>query len=300
MPSEQHQMIVQMLRNRPDVSGAEVGIEELRKGMELLSELAPLPDGAKIEPVEADGRSCEWIETGEVARDAVLLYLHGGGYTMGSLDTHRGLVARLSEACGVRALSVAYRLAPEHPFPAAVDDAAAAYRWLLGRGIDARRIAIAGDSAGGGLTLATLVALRDSGDPLPGAGVGLSPWVDLEGSGESMEARAEADPMVDREGLLWMAGLYLDGADPRAPLASPLYADLKRLPPLLIQVGTAETLLDDSRRFAERAQAAGVELELQVFEELVHVFQAFAPIVPEAEEAIARIGAFVQARLLSA
>jgi acetyl esterase/lipase len=156
---------------------------------------------------------------------------------------------------------------------------------------------IAGDSAGGGLTLATLVALRDSGDPLPGAGVCLSPWADLEGSGESMDALAAADPMVDREGLLWMAGLYLDGADPRTPLASPLYADLGGLPPLLIQVGTAETLLDDSRRVAERAQAAGVELELQTFEDLIHVFQAFAPMVPEAEEAIARIGAFVQARL---
>lgn len=126
MPSEQHQMIVQMLKIRPRISGAEFGIDELRKGMELLSELAPLPDGAKIEPVNAGGVPCEWVETGDVARDAVLLYLHGGGYTMGSPDTHRGLVARLSEACGVRALSVDYRLAPEHPFPAAVDDATAA------------------------------------------------------------------------------------------------------------------------------------------------------------------------------
>src|SRR5690606_5447385 len=175
----------------------------------------------------------------------------------------RNLGGRISKAANCRVLSLDYRLAPEHPFPAAVDDAVTGYRWLLDQGIRPDRIAIAGDSAGGGLAAATLVALKDRGEPMPAAGVCLSPWVDMEGTGESMTSRAALDPMVQKDGLKDMASLYLDGADPRSPLAAPLYADLSGLPPLLIQVGTAETLYDDATRLAEKAEAAGVDVTLE-------------------------------------
>jgi monoterpene epsilon-lactone hydrolase len=181
-----------------------------------------------------------------------------------------------------------------------VDDARAAYRWLLGTGVDPASVVIAGDSAGGGLAVATLVAIRDAGDPLPAAGVCLSPWVDLEGIGESMTTKAEADPMVQRDELLGMAKAYLGGADPRTPLAAPLYADLSGLPPLLIQVGTAETLLDDATRLASRARAAGVDVTLEPWEDMIHVWQFMASMLPEGQEAIDRIGQFIRERVSSA
>jgi acetyl esterase/lipase len=189
---------------------------------------------------------------------------------------------------------VEYRLAPEHPFPAAVEDATAAYRWLLASGVRPAGIAIAGDSAGGGLTLATLVALRDAGDPLPAAAVCLSPWVDLEGIGDSMATKAAADPFVRKEMIQFMAQQYLGERSLRTPLAAPLYADLHGLPPLLIQVGTAETLLDDSTRIAERARAAGVSVTLDTWDNMIHVWQLFAPMLPEGQQAIERIGAFIR------
>jgi acetyl esterase/lipase len=192
-------------------------------------------------------------------------------------------------------LGVDYRLAPEHPFPAAVEDATAAYRWLVSRGTDPAHIAIAGDSAGGGLTLATLIALRDAGDPLPAAAACLSPWVDLEGVGASMTSKAAVDPFVRKEMIEFMAQQYLGGRDLRTPLAAPLYADLQGLPPLLIQVGTAEVLLDDATRIAERARAAGVEVSLEVWDDMIHVWQLFAPMLPEGQQAIERIGAFIRA-----
>jgi acetyl esterase/lipase len=215
------------------------------------------------------------------------------GYVIGSINTHRDLASRLSLAAAARVLLIDYRLAPEHPFPAAVDDATAAYRWLLSSGADPSHMVIAGDSAGGGLTVATLVALRDAGTPLPAAGVCLSPWVDLECSGESMTTKAAADPMVRRDGLMKMAEWYLAGQPPRTPLAAPLYADLSGLPPLLIQVGTAEVLLDDSTRLAERARKAGVTVTLEPWEDMIHVWQAFAALLPEGRQAIDRIGEFI-------
>jgi len=177
-----------------------------------------------------------------------------------------------------------------------VEDATAAYRWLLANGVEPSRLTIACDSAGGGLTVATLVALRDAGQPLPAAGVCLSPWVDLEGIGASMTSNATADAMVQRADLRRMASMYLGNLDPRTPLAAPLYADLSGLPPLLIQVGTAETLLDDSTRLAERARKAGVEVHLEPWKDMIHVWQAFASILPEGQQAISRIGAFVTQR----
>jgi acetyl esterase/lipase len=203
-------------------------------------------------------------------------------------------MARISRAGQARVLGLNYRLAPEHPFPAAVDDAVAGYRWLLAQGAKPGRIAIAGDSAGGGLTAATLVAIRDAKLPTPGAGVMLSPWVDLEGIGESMTTRSKADPAVQKEGLLSMAAAYLQGKEARTPLAAPLYADLKGLPPLLIQVGDAETLLDDSTRLEARAKSAGVSTKLEVWPEMIHVWQLFASFLPEGQEAIEGIGKFVR------
>jgi epsilon-lactone hydrolase len=194
-------------------------------------------------------------------------------------------------------LGLNYRLAPMHPFPAAVEDATAAYRWLLMMGIEPGCIAIAGDSAGAGLALAATITARDQGLPLPGAVVCLSPWVDLAVTGASMESKAAEDPIVSREMLLGWGRLYLGDRDPRTPLASPLYADLHHIPPMLIQVGSAEVLLDDSIRLAERASAAGVNITLDVWPDLIHVWQSFAPILPEARDAIERIGEFVRKHL---
>jgi acetyl esterase/lipase len=193
-------------------------------------------------------------------------------------------------------LVIDYRLAPEHPFPAAVDDAAAAWRWMLAQGLDPERIAIAGDSAGGGLTIATLVNLRDRKLGLPGCAVAISPWVDLEGLGSSIAGRAAQDPMVQKDGLLWMAGMYLAGKDAKTPLAAPLHADLGGLPPILVQVGTAETLLDDSTRIAERLHAAGVDVKLAVWPNMLHVFPFFAPILSEGRDGCLEIGSFIRSR----
>jgi epsilon-lactone hydrolase len=245
-------------------------------------------------PINAGGIPGAWIVAPGAAEDRVLLYLHGGGYVVGSVDTHRDLMARLSRAAGARVLGVDYRLAPENPFPAAVEDAITAYRWLVGSGMDPAHIAIAGDSAGGGLTLATLVALRDAGAPLPAAAACLSPWVDLEGTGASITTKAAADPFVRQEALQFMAQHYLGGRDPRTPLAAPLYADLHGLPPLFIQVGTAEILLDDATRIAERAKAAGVQVTLDVWDDMIHVWPLFAAILPEGQQATERIGAFIR------
>jgi len=290
--SQQLQMIVEALRARPD--SAELSIQDQRAAFqELASQFQPAQD-VRCEPVDAGGIPAEWITTPEAGHERAIYYLHGGGYVMGSIGTHRDMISRLSRAARARALAIDYRLAPENPFPAAVEDSASAYRWLISTGVDPARLVIAGDSAGGGLTMATLVALRDAGDPLPAAAVCLSPWVDLEGVGESMTTRAEVDPMVQRESLLQSAKAYLRDADPRTPLAAPLYADLSGLPPLLIQVGTAETLLDDSTRLAERARAAGVEVILELWDDMIHVWQFCAAMLPEGQQAIDRIGEFVR------
>jgi epsilon-lactone hydrolase len=203
-------------------------------------------------------------------------------------------MGRVSRAAEVRVLGLDYRLAPEHPFPAAVDDAVSAYKWMLQQDLKPSRIVLAGDSAGGGLVIATLVAIRDAKLPMPAAGVCLSPWTDMEGIGESMKTREQADPVVRREMLTQMAAAYLGNNDARTPLAAPLYADLKGLPPLLIQVGDAETLLDDSNRLAQKARAAGVQVKLEVWPEMIHVFQLFAGFLPEGQQAIDGLGKFIK------
>ena len=273
-------------------------IDGSRLALEEMMSQFPLDEDVAYEGVNAGGVAAEWISTegttGGTADDRVMLYLHGGGYVVGSMRAYRGFLSRVSRATGARVLGLEYRLAPEFPFPAAVDDSVAAYRWLLSQGIDPSRIVIGGDSCGGGLTIATLVALRYLGEPIPAAGVCISPWVDLEGTGESMTSKAEVDPIVQKEMLEFMAHLYMGDRDRRTPLAAPLYADLRGLPPLLILVGTAETLLDDSTRLADRAKASGVTVELDIWEDMIHVWPIFAPVLPEGQQAIERIGEFVR------
>jgi epsilon-lactone hydrolase len=268
-----------------------------RKDMDAgFSQYRIAPD-VTVEPVTAHGVRAEWTSTPQDDRDAALLYVHGGGYVIGSLDSHRHLVSEAGRAAKAWALALDYRLAPEHPFPAPVEDAVSGYRYLLSRGIRPGRIAIAGDSAGGGLVVAAMLAIRDAGMAQPACGWCISPWVDMEGIGESMSSKAEADPMVQKAGLLEMAGLYLGGADPRSPLAAPIYADLRGLAPLLIQVGAAETLLDDAIRLAKIAGAADVRVDLQVWPEMVHVWHLFHPELKAGLRAIEAGGAYVRARL---
>ena len=269
-------------------------IEGMRQSFEQMIGQFSYDGAATYRRVNAGGVSAEWVSAEGAADNRVLLYLHGGGYVIGSVRTHRILMAGLSQASGAQVLGLDYRLAPEYPFPAPVEDAVAAYRWLMAEGYDPARISIAGDSAGGGLTVATLVQLRYVGLPVPGAAVCISPWVDMEGIGDSMETRSEADPMVKREGLLFMAKTYLDGSDPRAPLAAPLYADLRGLPPTLIQVGDAEVLLDDSNRLAGTAREAGVEVRLDVWDDMIHVWHLFAPILSEGKQALEQAGDFIK------
>lgn len=295
MSQQQLQQIVQMLKAQP-IAG-KPSVAETRAGFEQMAGLFPVDTDVKCEPVNAGNVKAEWVTAPNADAGRAILYLHGGGYVIGSINTHRSLAARLSRAAKVRVLVIDYRLAPENPFPAAVEDSVAAYRWMLSTGLKAPRIAVAGDSAGGGLTVATLVAIRDAKLELPGAGVCLSPWVDLEGIGDSMTSKAAADPLVQKEGLVEMAAAYLAGKNPRTPLAAPLYADLAGLPPLLIQVGTAETLLDDSTRLAERARKAGVKVTLEPWENMIHVWQIFAPMLDEGQKAIEKIGEFVRANV---
>ena len=227
----------------------------------------------------------------------MVLYLHGGGYTICSPATHRGLAGRIALLAGARLLSVDYRLAPEHPYPAALEDALDAYHWLLAEGIPADRIAIGGDSAGGGLTLATAVSLSAAGEPLPAALFLISPWTDLTFSGESHQTLKKADPIFQGKGGASFAPAYAGKLDPALPLISPLFADLHGLPSTLIQVGSDEILLDDSTRLEEKLKSAGVNVDLQIWEGMWHIFQCFAPWFPEAGQAVNRIGRFIRTQI---
>jgi acetyl esterase/lipase len=287
--------LVTLLRSRPGPETPDVG--QTRARYEKLARLLGGAPDAKCEKVNAGGVAAEWVAAPGVGPERAVLYLHGGGYAIGSIDTHRRLAYDLSAACGARVLVIDYRLAPEHPFPAAVEDAAAAWCWLLQQGLAANRLAIAGDSAGGGLTIATLINLRDRELGLPACAVAISPWVDLEGIGNSMTTRAAQDPMVQKDGLLWMAGMYLKGGDARNPLAAPLHADLAGLPPILVQAGTAETLLDDATRIAEKLHAAGGEVRLAIWPNMLHVFPFFAPILSEGRDGCLEIGSFIRSKM---
>jgi acetyl esterase/lipase len=244
------------------------------------------------ERVAAGGCEAEWVRPRRTD-EPVLVYTHGGAYAYGSSRSHRHLAGTIGAAAETAVLSLDYRRAPEHPFPAAVEDAFAAYRWLLDQGVAPARIALAGDSAGGGLVVASMLRARDAGVPLPAAGACLSPWFDLTGEAGTLRTHADRDPLLDPDDLGRMAGLYLAGADPRHPLASPAFADPRGLPPLLVHVGSEEILLDDARTFARSAAAAGVAVTLEEWPDMVHVWHWYFPVLDEARQAIDRIAAFL-------
>lgn len=284
--------VVQILRDR--LSEPVRTMQDVRRCFERLADDLPDPDvPATYDRLDADGVPAVWVSTPGADHDQVVLFLHGGGYCSGSTHVYADFMARLSHACGTRVLGIDYRLAPEHRFPAAVDDTLTAYRWLVRR-CDPARITLAGDSAGGGLTLATLLALRDAARPLPARAVCVSPWTDLEGSGPSVRTRADIDPWLSSERIATSASRYVEGEDIRNPLAAPLHGDPSGLPPLLILVGDAETLLDDSTRFAAKARAAGVDVTLEIWDDMIHVWPFFAGLLPEGMRAFERIGRFVR------
>jgi len=271
-------------------------VADARRNVEEFYAQFAVPKDVSVESVAMAKASADWLKTPGVEHDRVVLYLHGGAYVLGSAHVYREMTSRIARAARARTLVLDYRLAPENPFPAAVEDAVAAYRWLLDQRIEPSSIVIVGDSAGGGLTLATLVSLREAGTPMPAGAVCISPWIDLECTGGTIETKAAVDPLCTREFLLPQAAAYLGGESPHNPLASPFYADLRDLPPILIQVGTEETLLDDAYRLEQRARTAGVAVELKVFDAMPHVWHVFASYLPEAQDAINEIGGFVRRR----
>jgi acetyl esterase/lipase len=256
----------------------------------------PVGEGIEHEEVTAGGRPAEWTRTAGARSDAAILHLHGGGYVLGSPRTTRSITAGLARHTGLPVLAPDYRLAPEHPFPAAVEDAVAGYSWLTDQRVDPRRIIVSGDSAGGGLTMALLLTLRDQRLPLPAGAVGISPMLDLTLSSASIDANLATDPQVTRAFLQFSVRRYLPpGVDPKSPLASPVFADLAGLPPVLLQAGGDEALLDDTVRFGEAAEAAGVDVTVECWEAMMHVWHMLAPRFPEAEAAFTAIAAWIHA-----
>src|SRR3954447_17583040 len=299
MPSVAMQDLMEVLRDRQRASAgqAAVSVGEARAAFAPAGPVHPVPDDVQVSEVSAGGMRAHWLAAPGADADRVLLFLHGGGFELGSLRSDGELAARLGRASRMRVLFPEYRLAPEHPFPAAIDDVRAVWRWLrTDQQLSATSMAVAGDSAGGGLAVALLVATRDAGDALPAAAVLMSPTVDLTSSGASMTDRVDQDPISTPALLHQLSSAYLAGADPETPLASRLLAPLSGLPPLLVQVGTADLLLSDSERLAEAAVSAGVEVVLEVGEGLPHVYQ-LALGTPEAAEATERIGKFLRVRV---
>ncbi len=274
-------------------------IQKRRNAYEVLTAKFKINSEIQFTPVTIKDMAAEWIDPPDAQADRVILYFHGGAYCLCSINTHRSMAAHIAEAARARVLLIDYRLAPEHPFPAAVEDAVDAYNALLDWGMESGNIVIAGDSAGGGLALALLVNLRDASAPLPVAAVCISPWTDLSLSGESMITNAKADVMLNYQTLEQSAGYYLNGVNANTPLASPVFADLHELPPLLIQVGTDEIILSDATRVAEKARAVGVDVTLEVWASMQHSWQFAADFVPEGQKAIERIGVFMQRHFLA-
>jgi acetyl esterase/lipase len=276
----------------------DVRLDQARRQVARYAHLIPPPPrGTEVTTIDAGGMKAECIATPSSRPDRYILHLHGGAYLIGFPALFRDFTWRIAAAARARVLCIDYRLAPEHPFPAAIEDATAAYRWLLAEGAKPRQMAFIGDSSGGGLALASLMRLRDEGAALPAAAVLLSPWTDLALTGQSLCTYGPSDPMIPVELMPAAVKLYLAGADARSPAASPLYGDPASLPPCLIQVGSEEALRDDSVRMAERLKAAGCEVEIELWPRMFHVWQMFARIVPEARAAIARIGEFLQAKM---
>jgi monoterpene epsilon-lactone hydrolase len=299
MPSQAMQDLIDTFRDRQKASASQAPptLEELRASFAPAGRLYPVPDDVRVTEVDAGGVPAHWLTAPGADTGRALLFLHGGGFELGSLRSDGELAARLGRASGMRVLFPEYRLAPEHPFPAAIDDVLAAWRWLrTDQGLSARSMAVAGDSAGGGLAVALLVATRDAGEALPAAATLMSPTVDLTSSGASMTDRVDQDPFSTPALLRQLASDYLAGADPKTPLASPLFASLSGLPPLLVLVGTADLLLSDSERLAAAATEAGVDVTLEIGEGLPHVYPIMLG-TPEAAEATEQIGKFLRARV---
>jgi acetyl esterase/lipase len=263
--------------------------------IEKQTEKNPIPEDVKIEQVDANGVPAEWQIVPGTNDEKVILYLHGGGMVLLSPKTHRALTIEIANQVKMRVLSVDYRLAPEYSHPAPLEDCVKAYKWLLSQGIKAENIVIAGDSAGGNLTLTSLIKLRDEGIPLPAGAIALSPATDFTGDSKTFYENAKTDPILADIGVFWWTTAFLAGANPSDPLISPLFADLKGLPPILIQVSSSEMLYDHSTRFIERAKVAGVDITLQEWRDTIHVFQFFGlRDLPEAKEGLIKIGEFIQ------
>jgi epsilon-lactone hydrolase len=283
----------ELLRSRPRPTSW----AERRERLDAIGSTAPVARDIRLEAADANGVAGEWSLAQGSDPSKVLLFFHGGGYCSGSIASHRGMATAVGQAAGVRTLAVGYRLAPEHPFPAALDDARAAFDFLLAQGIAPGKVAIGGDSAGGGLTLALITGMRDAGKPLPGCAWLVSPWVDLQMTGTSMSEKASVDPLIQKPYLEELASAYLAGSDPANPQVSPLHADLGGLPPLLVQVGSAETLLDDALRIARRAGVADVPVNLEIWPHMIHAWHLWAAQLQDGRRAIASAGAFIRARL---
>jgi acetyl esterase/lipase len=288
---------IEIVRNLLASEPRPAGFAERRERLVSLFTRYAVASDVFVESVEINGVGGEWTITPVADPTRVVMFLHGGAYISGGLATHRHLVAQVGREARTRTLALDYRLAPEHPYPAAVDDAIASYEFLLAQGYEPANIALAGESAGGGLALATLVSLRDMGIAMPACAWLSSPWVDLEMTGETMVSKADVDPLIAKPYLLEAAAAYLHGADPRSPLASPLHADLRELPPMLIQVGTAETLLDDSMRLARLAAQADVRVTLEAWPEMIHAWSLFYQELEAGRQSLASMGAFVHAML---
>jgi len=268
-------------------------IHETRNYMEKMARNAKLPKNSQIEKITINGMAAEWIYTDTASEERTILYLHGGGYNLCSVNTHREFAAHIANKSGTKVLLIDYRLAPEHPFPAALEDAVSAYYWLLDTGLTGKNIAIAGDSAGGGLALATAISIRDAGDSLPSSIACIAPWIDLRMTGDSIKTKSEIDPLIKTESAKVWAGNYIGNNDPRNPFISPLYAGIAGLPPLLIHIGTDDMLLDDSKRIAKKAEDAGVKVTLKIYENLWHVFHLNVRAMPEAKAAVAEFSSFI-------
>ena len=291
MVSPEARKLNDILRGAP--KAVDMDLPHQREAGEHAEDMTSEPEGVRYE--DAPGVGGLWTTPRHWDGESAIVYLYGGGYVISSPHSRRKLAGHLANASSARALVPRYRLAPESPFPAAVEDAAADYLWLLGEGYRPERTVVAGDSSAGGLAVATMLKLRGDGAPLPAGGVPISPWADLACTGQSLEENAAVDLTATKASLLRMAGQYLDGADPRAPLASPLYADLSGLPPLLVVVGGAEALLDDSVRLARRAGMAGVDATLHVGAGMQHIFPIYCGAMPEADAAVAMIGGWIRA-----
>ena len=276
---------------------ASTPLAQQRINIERQAKFAMMPAKVDVQPISIGEMYAEWVRHEQARNGRAILYLHGGGYTMGSCNTHRALAARISIASLAPVLLIDYRLAPEHPFPAALEDVNKAYHYMLEQKLEPGKTILAGDSAGGGLAAALTLMLRDGKEPLPAGIVCISPWADLTLSGETMTSCSKNDPLISRESSILHAGYYVGGHDPGSPLISPIFGDLSQFPPMMIQVGEHEILRSDSERLAEKDREASGDVTLEIWKGMWHVWHAYAGLIPEAQRAIDRVGEFVRNRL---